>query len=546
MGRSTALVRSILKGSTHLIVLSILLSVIQSASLLPVAALVNRVFDVHLASHDLRGLSLSLVAVTSLFLINGISQLANKRVSLVVIKEGIARLRSTLVEKTLSTSRMLISRKDRELEQSRIVQDTMRCDHFLSALLTQFIPGAIITVGLCFVLVSINPLLFLIFIVLAPLAAFLSLTVTRRFRRAVRAYHKSFSEFSKGISFILRFSELIHTSSAEPQEQERQNRLTGTLKESTMKASWLSSLLVVLQRQSILISSVVVLFAGGYFVIAGSNTVGELISFYVAVGLVSTYMRGALGSLPALLEGRESLETLSDILDADDEPVYSGTEVINSIDRITFKDIHFSYGNEDILKGISLSCAKGEKLNIKGPSGSGKTTLVFLLLGFYKPQAGSIEFNDTPITQLDAQALRNRIGVATQEPLLFSGTVRENLTYGLNREVPLQELSDACSQALIHEFILKLPEGYDNFIGEGGMLLSGGQRQRLSIARSLLRKPDLLILDEPENHLPRGMAEKIMNSIDMSSMIVLIISHMDTSDGHQTLSLEEVTSPHGP
>jgi len=210
--------------------MSILLSMVESASLLPLAMFVNRVFDQYIPIGNVTGLYKTLGIITSLLLLNAVMQLLNKRLTLNIIKSSIAHLRKSLIRSILSYSRLHLSQKDRDLLQTEVVQDSLRVDAFFTAILTQFIPGVLITLGLAVVLGSINLIPFILFLGLTPVIGLLSTWLSRKLRKEIRAYHQSFSGFSKGISFILRFNELIHTSLAETQEIGRQDAAEDVLK----------------------------------------------------------------------------------------------------------------------------------------------------------------------------------------------------------------------------------------------------------------------------------------------------------------------------
>ncbi len=176
----------------------------------------------------------------------------------------------------------------------------------------------------------------------------------------------------------------------------------------------------------------------------------------------------------------------------------------------------FRYNDTGLLDGVDLSIHidRNEIVNIHGLSGSGKSTLMYLLLGFYKPESGRILVDGVDLSELSMPSWRRQIGVVLQDPLVFAGTIRENIAYGLDA-YDEADLRSACADALILDEILRFEKGFDTMVGEGGMALSGGQRQRLAIARALLRKPRLLILDEPTNHLDETLIasmEKLWSS----------------------------------
>ena len=262
------------------------------------------------------------------------------------------------------------------------------------------------------------------------------------------------------------------------------------------------------------ITRVIVLAFGAYWVIKDQWTLGSLLAFLAYLGYVfgpAQFLATANLQLQEALAALQRVATLFDIVP--EENLGVGQPVDRLTGEIEFKNVSFSYdAREPVLKDVSLLVEPGEQVAIVGPSGVGKTTLLSLILRFYRPTAGEILFDGRPASAYEVGSLRQRIGYVSQSTRLISGSIMENLCYG-NPEASEEQVVRATKAAGIHQFISGLPEGYGTKLGEDGVNLSEGQKQRLSIARALIKDPDILVLDEPTSALDSKTEVSIFQSL---------------------------------
>jgi len=276
-----------------------------------------------------------------------------------------------------------------------------------------------------------------------------------------------------------------------------------------------------------------VLYYGGSLVTTNVLTVGNLASFvlysaYVGIGLsgVSTFygeMMKGLGASTRLWEltDREPLI-----------PSAGGIVPANPFGQVSFEDVSFAYPSrpdQDILKSLSLDIPPKTVVAIVGPSGSGKSTIGSLLLRLYSPKSGTVCLDGQDISNLDPTFLRTYIGTVSQEPVLFSSSIRDNILYGASEpeQVSQEDLERAATEANAHNFIMAFPEGYDTLVGERGVMLSGGQKQRIAIARAIIKQPGLLLLDEATSALDSASEHEVKVALEriMRGRSVVTIAH---------------------
>jgi len=272
----------------------------------------------------------------------------------------------------------------------------------------------------------------------------------------------------------------------------------------------------------------IVIWLGAKEVIYGGLSQGALAAFAFALfSLIKPVKR--LSKVHMInQQGISASERIFEILD--EKPTVLETRGAEDLKgfkgRITFEGVDFRYEEKPILENVSLEVKKGEIVAIVGPSGAGKSTLVSLVPRFYDPTAGRVLIDGQDIKSVKMKSLREKIGLVAQETILFNDTVLNNISYG-RKDASRDDIIKAAKAANAHEFIEKMPEGYDTFIGDRGHNISGGEKQRLSIARALLKNPPILILDEATSQLDTESEQLVQDALNklMKNRTVLVIAH---------------------
>ena len=330
-------------------------------------------------------------------------------------------------------------------------------------------------------------------------------------------------------------------------EERTQNRLVTELKKAfqiSLEQTAVTSLADTAISLLPAVSRGIALALGAYWVIVEEWTLGSLLAFQGYLGYVfgpAQFLATANLQLQKALASLQRIWALFRILP--EENSRTGVKVDHLKGDIEFREVSFSYnGRENVLDRLSFEIGAGERLAVVGPSGVGKTTLLSLILCFYRPTSGEIYFDGKPASNLEVTSLRRRIGYVSQNTLLLSGTIMENLRYG-NPEASDEEIFHAARAAEIHDFIDHLSAGYHTDIGEKGGKLSEGQKQRLSIARALVKAPDILVLDEPTSSLDGRTEESILGSLPVvvtDKTLLVVSNRLSTlTHCHRVLLLDE-------
>jgi ABC-type multidrug transport system fused ATPase/permease subunit len=286
---------------------------------------------------------------------------------------------------------------------------------------------------------------------------------------------------------------------------------------------------------------------GGYLVISGSGlTVGDLVAFLYYLNQFYNPLRNLSAFSDVVQQAATAAERIFEVLDTEPESHKGDHQRIipATIEgTIEFRDVHFSYdSSEQVLTGINVKINAGEMIGLVGSSGSGKTTMANLIPRLYDPTAGTILIDGHDIRELDLRYLRSQIGVVLQEPLLFHGTIADNIAYGVPGASRV-DIIRAAQAANAHDFIMGFADKYDTHTGERGLRLSGGQKQRIAIARAILKNPRILILDEATSAVDTETEKLIQQAIErlVENRTTIAIAHRLSTlkNAHRILVLDQ-------
>jgi ATP-binding cassette subfamily B protein len=404
------------------------------------------------------------------------------------------------------------------------------CEKFV----TSFISVIFVSlVGMVFVIVyslSVSYKVTLIYLASIPVIAFISWFLSKKIKVIQRSIVAETTALAGSTTESLRNIELVKSLGLAKQEIERLNKTTYKILGLELKKvkfvrsmSFVQGTTVNLVRSTMVVVLLILIF---------ENTIspGQYFSFL----FYSFFLFGPLQELGNVIlawrEAEVSLGRFKSILSTPIDKKPDNPIALKKIEQLTFNEISFKHltGKSNALNHISFSVSKGETIAFVGPSGSGKTTLVKLLVGLYQPVEGKVLYNNVSGKEINLDELREKIGFVTQDTQLFSGTIRENLQF-VKPNATDEECLKVLRQAACHTLLARADKGLDSVIGEGGVKVSGGEKQRLSIARALLRNPDILVFDEATSSLDSITEEEITATIKdvskLSEQITILIAH---------------------
>lgn len=438
------------------------------------------------------------------------------------------RLRKRLWDKVLSLPVTFFDKHRSADTMSRITNDTNEMKSLITDHLITFCSNLLTVVGAVAILFYLDWQMTLIILIAVPLGFAILMPIGGKMYKISISMYEQLAKLAAMLTQVISEIRLVKASNAEGREEASGHEKMDGLYRFGMKEAKINAVLIPMMTTVMVLLLVVIIGYGGVRVSSGALSAGELVSFILLLFQIMFPFSQFATFYSQLQKVMGATERLRLILEFQPEVDNRSVSAPNEHRDISFDEIKFGYKEgEAVLSGVTFSVPAKKVTALVGPSGSGKTTVFSLLERFYAPDSGQIRFGREGIAEYSLDSWRRKIGYVSQDSSLMAGTIRENIVYGRDDNVTEEEIAEAGKLAYAHEFISRLPQGYDTEVGERGIQLSGGQRQRVAIARALLRKPDILLLDEATASLDSDSEHEVQKALQnlMTDRTTIVIAH---------------------
>lgn len=512
-GHPLRILLSIYKGNYHKFFLAVLFFFIKHACVwvLPIVT-ANIINDITTKNPDtVRNLIFYSILMAVLFALNVPMNYLYVNYKSLATRYAETGLRKALIRKLqqLSISYHIETQSGRL--QSKIMRDVEAIEG-LSTQLFLSILNIALNVGVALVVTASKSLVvFCFFLITTPLAAVTLYSFRTIMKKRNAEFRKEMEETS---ARVMEMVELIPVTRAHALEEEEVNKMSGQLfavAEKGYKLDLIQSLFGSVGWAIFQIFQIICLAFTGYLAFSGDILAGDITLYQSYFATIVNQVSAIITLVPTIAKGIESVNSIGEVLLSEDVEHNDGKKEIKEVNgHFVFKDVIFKYqgAERNILNGLNLEVKQGETIALVGESGAGKTTILNMVIGFYLTNQGQLLLDGQDINEIDLRTYRKHLAVVPQTSILFSGTIRDNITYGCD-DITEEKLDEVIKAANLKELIDSLPQGLDTMVGEHGGKLSGGQRQRISIARALIRNPKVIVLDEATSALD-SISEKLI------------------------------------
>ncbi|UZQ86451.1 ABC transporter ATP-binding protein/permease [Thermoclostridium stercorarium] len=443
-----------------------------------------------------------------------------------------ADLRYDLFEKIIYFSERSVDKIESGSLITRMTNDTSQIVQFVNGIMRIFMKAPITCAGSIVLASMLNfRLSLIVYCVVAIVAALIIVSMKLSYPR-YSVFQKAMDKVNSVVQEYLIGVRLVKAFGTYEEESEKFENANSNLMKSGISAQMIITLISPVITFTVGIGTVTVIYAGSRLFAVNLANPGDITAFTVYMSQMLTSLIMITNIFNTFVRTKASTARIKEVFECDGD--FTGGEEKELNGDIEFENVTFAYPNGSgvpALKNLSFSVKSGETLAIIGPTGSGKSTLAWLLLRFYDVNGGRILINGCDIRELDVELLRKNIAIVPQKPMLFSGTVAENIRWG-NREATDEMVRKAAKTALADDFVSRMKDGYESLLGSGGVNLSGGQKQRVSIARAILKNSPVLILDDATSALDAVTEAKVRENLmnrDRTQTVIIITQRCSTA-----------------
>ncbi len=533
----------ILRGHGKPVAAAVALSLAASAAAMAQPLAARHVIDVasdHAIPWPTVGLLLALFGCQAV--ISGVARYVLGRTS-----EGIVlQVRRRLVDQLLRLDMPTLDRHRTGDLISHVSSDSTVLRRFVAEAFSKGVTAAIGLVGTVTLMIWLDWLLFLIVAAFVLVGALMVVSVLRGIGRASLRSQSAMGEMGSDLERALSAIRTVRANRGEAREAARIGRHAESVYASSVRIAKLDALIGPAGQMAVHGSFLVILIVGGLRVAGGSSSLGDLIAFMLYMTYLTIPIGNAFQAMSAIQQGRGALQRINDVLALPREPVTAPAGATGArrhphadgrereTAALELRDVWFGYGpDRPVLRSLSLRVPQRSHVALIGPSGAGKSTVLALAERFYEPDRGLIRLDGHDIATLTREECRAGIGLVEQDCPVLYGTLRDNIAYGAPHAEDAQ-IARAVRLANLSDLVARLPHGLDSEVGEHGDMVSGGERQRIAIARSLLARPALLLLDEPTAHLDSANERALADSIAQVAQecALLVVAHRPSTIRH--------------
>lgn len=510
-----------------LIIAAVIITSLGSLSGLLVPLFTGRLVD----KFSVSSINWGMIAIFgSIFLVNALLSGIGLYLLSKIGEKIIYAIRSLLWEHIIQLKMPFFDKNESGQLMSRLTDDTKVINEFISQKLPNLLPSVLTLIGSLVMLFIMDWKLTLLTFITIPVFILIIVPLGRVMQKISTNTQSEIANFSGLLGRVLTEMRLVKVSNTERLELDNAHTNLKKIYRLGLKQAKISAVVQPISGVVMLLTIAIILGFGALEIGTGAITPGTLIAmiFYVIqlsmplinLSTLVTDYKKAVGASSRIYEiMQEPIEPTEALLESKDVTIIDG--------ELVFEHVDFKYDVKKILEDVSFSIPQGEVSAFVGPSGSGKSTIFNLIERMYDIERGDIKYGNQSIFDIPLSKWRTKIGYVMQSNSMMSGTIRDNILYGINRKVDDEELIEYAKLANCHDFIMQFDEGYDTMVGERGLKLSGGQRQRIDIARSFVKNPDILLLDEATANLDSESELKIQEALEtlMEGRTTVVIAH---------------------